>query len=139
MKPQLTKFLFIHGIRCPRNTEARNFAPVLLARTMLYAYNIETKVIRNFIRNFFGDYTFFLRRCDFRVIWVNVKFGSTCQSQWTSFCMSARFIVLGCFLCEKRRSRGRGVQEVDGNILTCRQFQGMFRMSVRNFRRLEYW
>lgn len=65
-----------------------NFERVFPAYAMFHALDVETKVIRNFIGNIFGDYTFdviFQWR-----VWgegggVNVKFESTSQSKWPPF------------------------------------------------------
>lgn len=58
-----------------------NFAHVFLGFAMFYAFNVETKVIRNFIDNVFASYTFLPRGCDFRVRGVNMKLWPSSQSE----------------------------------------------------------
>lgn len=71
-------------ISCQQTTYsygALHFARIFLATTIIYTHNVETKVVRNVIENIFCTYTFLPRGCYFRVVRVNVKFGSTCQSK----------------------------------------------------------
>lgn len=67
---------------------------VFLASVKLYAYDVATKVIRNFINNIFVSYTFYPRGRYSRVIRVNVKFGPTNQSKWPLFSIRYSFYFL---------------------------------------------
>lgn len=61
--------------------DAFNFACVSLVSAVFNPHNVETKITRNFTGNIFGYYTSLLEGYHFRVIEVNVKSGSICQSE----------------------------------------------------------